>query len=436
MHSVYLNNFRGFEDTFLYLQDVNFFLGENSTGKTSVLKIIKIISNPSFKIKYDLGEDFLEIGTHYDVVYRNGANLNFEVGYQKNESFINIELKPSGNKSVINKLYILMQGISIQFQFEPKQVLFKYIAEKDKGLLFADWIHQIKMGKFELDGVKDGSSHFFEELPMSTNMFMLAEKIFSRHKSENDSKSELSGVYSTILQTFDSGLLSKLTWIDPIRAEPKRLYDEYSSTYTSTGGHAPYLLKEILTSKSKGNNLRIKEFLKYGEASGLFVEIIPKIFNKRDVSSPFELLIMLGKKAIKMNHVGYGVSQVLPLIVEIMIKNKDSWIVIQQPEVHLHPKAQAAFGDFVYAFANMDDKNFIIETHSDFMIDRFRMAVNKANSPRKKAKMQAQVCFFERNNIGNQVTHIPILRNGAYGDEQPSSFREFFLKEQLELFSL
>ncbi len=432
MNSLYVHNFRGFDNTILNLQDVNFFLGENSTGKTSILKLIKILSDSTFKVTYDLGSEFSEIGTHYDIVYKGGGNPYFEIGYDKNHSFVKMVLEPRNNRPVIKNLYSYIRGINIEFSFKNSLVEYRYFNVNETYGGFADWIEKINTDVFNADGVEVGSMPHFETWPISTTLLMSINRIFKPATGDIVN----TNIYSIILEAFDSALLPKVVWFDPIRAEPRRLYDEYSSAYSSSGGHAPYLLKQILTLKNRKNIFKIREFLKYGNASGLFTEIVPKVFDKNDDSSPFELLIKLGKKTIKMNHVGYGVSQVLPLIVEIMNGEKEAWLAIQQPEVHLHPKAQAAFGDFMFAFAERDKKNFIIETHSDFLVDRFRLALHKFNSNKKRDSIQAQVCFFERSNSGNKISHIPILRDGSYSDKQPDGFRDFFIKEELDLLSL
>ncbi len=98
----------------------------------------------------------------------------------------------------------------------------------------------------------------------------------------------------------------------------------------------------------------------------------------------------------------------------------------------MHPKAQAALGDVFFHLATEDKKRFFVETHSDYIIDRFRL--NLRRNP--DAKVNAQVLFFGRNAAGNYVKPIEILPNGEYADDQPKEFREFFIHEQLDLLGL
>jgi predicted ATPase len=130
--------------------------------------------------------------------------------------------------------------------------------------------------------------------------------------------------------------------------------------------------------------------------------------------------------------VGYGVSQSLPVFVELIIREKGSWFAIQQPEVHLHPRAQAALGDAFFFISTMDRKRFLIETHSDFTIDRFRMNF-KSDRPRKPV---SQILFFERRDRHNTVASLPIGSHGELPEDQPESYRKFFISEELRVLNI
>jgi len=129
--------------------------------------------------------------------------------------------------------------------------------------------------------------------------------------------------------------------------------------------------------------------------------------------------------------VGYGVSQSLPILVELFARRSGTLFAIQQPEVHLHPRAQAALGQVFYQLATTKNKKLLVETHSDFIIDRFRVSVRKGQQSGNV--IDAQVLFFERVNGLNRVHPVPILQDGRYSDSQPESFRSFFIKEELDV---
>ena len=67
--------------------------------------------------------------------------------------------------------------------------------------------------------------------------------------------------------------------------------------------------------------------------------------------------------------VGFGVSQILPIIVEGCIMKQYQTLLLEQPEIHLHPKAQMKIADYLLSLA-LCKKNIIVETHSDHVINR------------------------------------------------------------------
>lgn len=170
---------------------------------------------------------------------------------------------------------------------------------------------------------------------------------------------------------------------------------------------------------------------KVGKASGLFESIEIKQFGTpEEATAPFEVDAVLDNKALNLNAVGYGVSQSLPIFVELIARPASSWLAIQQPEVHLHPRAQAALGDVFFEMAARDHKNFVIETHSDFTIDRLNYMRKQSKSP------ASQILFFEHRNKRNTVTPLKIGDHGELPLQQPQSYRKFFVKEQMNLLGI
>lgn len=116
----------------------------------------------------------------------------------------------------------------------------------------------------------------------------------------------------------------------------------------------------------------------YGRDSGLFDDIYVKPLGKKQ-GAPFQ--IQVRKKVSKakgparnLMDVGYGVSQVLPVIVELLRGDPPSVALLQQPEIHLHPSAQAAPGGLPCKAAG-EKHRLVVETHSDYLLDRVRMDV-------------------------------------------------------------
>lgn len=167
----------------------------------------------------------------------------------------------------------------------------------------------------------------------------------------------------------------------------------------------------------------------FGQTAGLFDEVSIKPLGN-NASGPFQVQIRkYGKRAKgprrNLIDVGYGVSQVLPVITELLRPDAPSMFLLQQPEVHLHPSAQAALGSMFCQIA-AQDRQLIVETHSDHLLDRVRMDVRDGATPLKPEDVS--ILFFER---GDLDVHIHSLRIDEEGNLEgaPSTYRRFFLDE-------
>jgi len=115
-----------------------------------------------------------------------------------------------------------------------------------------------------------------------------------------------------------------------------------------------------------------------------------------------------------LTHVGVGVSQVLPILVMCLLSDMDSTLVFEQPELHLHPKVQTLLGDFFLSMA-LSNKQCIVETHSEYLIDRLRFRIAAA-SLEKELNSQTKIYFVEKPLQGSMFREVVINEYGAISD--------------------
>ena len=428
MKTLYVDNFRGFSNTYIPLHDVNFFIGENSTGKTSILSLLYLLSSPDFWFQQkfnipgsvQLGnfDDMVSVDSKKKKYFRFGmididSNLTFLLTFEKKDGI-----------PVIHRYDFLVDRTEFNILFK-ENIEYKISREKkhiDIAKVYKGWVNNDDKNNFK--EYKCSGKHIKD---INKDFFYVANFLIMQKKNKN------------IEHSFDKFRLpdffSHLNWIAPIRTKPKRTYDQIIPKYNSSEGeHTPYLIKKIL-SKNKSKKEFLKFIEKFGKESSLFRTISIENYGKGE-SSPFRLNVFLNKNELNIDSVGYGVSQCIPIVVDLFNASKKTWFAIQQPEVHLHPKAQATLGDSFFEFATKDNKKFFIETHSDFIIDRFKINYKRNRNKKDIKNLKSQLLFFERKSDGNYVSSINIDKNGKYSDNQPDSFRDFFIKEEMNLLEL
>ena len=446
---LFIDNFRGFINTYIPIADVNFLVGENSTGKTSVLGLVRMISSPDFLYSSEFSDSLVRFGHFSDMVSVHAEDQSyFRIGFAWEEeeadeastkkralvttgwlaTYASHEGMPYIRKFTFCKggprISLLLpnhKDSSVYFKLDesspPNDV--KAIRES----VFPEWIndHSGGVAKSHYQKLR---APFHGRAPL---LYVLS-LVFHQHL-EGQTKKKNGASFLHYASPMSSP--SELTWVAPIRTKPRRTYDELALDFSPEGTHTPYLIRRLLRSRTAATTKFRNLLNSIGESSGLFQSIKTKNFGK-GATAPFELDVILDGKPLNLCTVGYGVSQSLPVLVEILARPPNTWFAIQQPEVHLHPRAQASLGDVLFQTAVADQKRFLVETHSDFTIDRFRMNLREP----RDIELSSQILFFERKEKHNTVTPLEIGERGELPAEQPDTYRDFFLREEMRVLEI
>ena len=215
----------------------------------------------------------------------------------------------------------------------------------------------------------------------------------------------------------------------PVRSKPRRTYDPARPIPDPEGDYVPMYLAEAFSRNHQGWQ-KLKEKLEhFGGASGLFDEISIKRQGNRP-SEPFQVQFRKFSGRRRGPHhnlidVGYGVSQALPVITELLRDDAPHLFLLQQPEVHLHPRAQAALGSLFCQIAG-PSRQLVVETHSDYLLDRVRMEVRDGTSGLKPEEVS--ILFFERVGLDVKIHSLTIGKQGNI-EGAPNGYRQFFMEE-------
>ena len=215
----------------------------------------------------------------------------------------------------------------------------------------------------------------------------------------------------------------------PIRSRPRRTYDPSRPTPDPEGEYIPdYFASMSRNAPAQWERLK-SDLEDFGHDSGLFDEIAVLSFGKT-AGSPFQVQIRKFGKRLKgpkrnLIDVGYGVSQALPILAELLREDSPKMFLLQQPEIHLHPRAQAALGSLFCNLAS-SGKQIIVETHSDYILDRVRMDIRDRKTPLKAEDVS--ILYFERGELDVNIHSIRLDKDGNIHD-MPLDYRRFFMEE-------
>jgi|SaaInlStandDraft_1057018.scaffolds.fasta_scaffold12753_1 predicted ATPase len=317
--------------------------------------------------------------------------LSYEIGFSSKTSLLEIQkiAIKSNNK------------ILIEFKIQTNKGQKKFLLSSD---VFDDKI----LSKYR---VRFGKNIHFDKFNLKSN----SEKDnkyprISGNKIENEFFcSYLVRIFNSFTYnlkiTFDN---ERINYVSPLRAYPKRYYflDEsnVSNSLDSIDG-------DSLTKILKQDTNIINSVNKWLNNFGLAVDV-------EDVKEVIHRLkVKQNGLNLDITDVGFGISQVLPIIVQGFLSKKDSLTIIEQPEIHLHPKMQAELADLFIDVVKDDNKNsdkvLLIETHSESILKRLRRRI----AEKEISNNDVAIYFIHgKNKINHSATieRLEITETGAF----------------------
>jgi len=229
----------------------------------------------------------------------------------------------------------------------------------------------------------------------------------------------------------DEFFASSVKYLGPLRDAPKPLYplapsaDPYdiglqgANTASVLEQHKGRRIRYIPSMHFKAPSVDRRMVTRTLEAAVVdwlqYLGIASSVESKDMGKLGHELKVALANSEGKhdLTHVGVGVSQVLPILVMCLLAEADSTLVFEQPELHLHPKVQTLLGDFFLSMA-LCSKQCIVETHSEYLIDRLRFRIASAEG--EFLTDNAKIYFVEKPGLNSTFREVKINEYGAIVD--------------------
>lgn len=405
------------------IRPLTLLVGENSSGKSTFLAVASaLFERDRFPLRPSFNEPPFNLGNFETIAtYKGGKygrdesfTIGFSFGTEGEQYFREIKgtyVRDQG-KPALSRLHAKSSLGSIDIEVTDHKISGNVTIQSTKGTT--------NIGIQDVSDVPEGLTSILLTNNLTTLLLMFT--LQNRKEVESDLVPGLLKLSESLLRPFAQSFA-----LAPIRTRPKRTYDELSEDYSPEGDHVPKLLARLLNEEPRSEPARrVREaILKFGKESGLFRNVEVKKLGKGS-DDPFQVQIGVGGPKVNMIDVGYGVSQSLPVVVQSVLPPQSSLLLIQQPEVHLHPRAQAALGTFFAELAATGKGTLLIETHSDYLIDRVRQEVAKGTLDPNKVL----ILFFDKPGIEATVFPIHLDRLGNVEDA-PDHYRDFFLREEL-----
>ena len=407
----------------LEIRPLTFLVGENSTGKTTALGCFHVLARYLRGKGVDFNADPYCMGIFKDIVRNSRPKAEtFRLGFVYKHANENVKWTV---KFVEKKDGFEPKVSSVAVKFSDGAIVFKTKGELGSGKCLIAF--DVKRNQYQIDCGND----IFTRLFLDISLDFLKGQVEGKTALAKYLKARGNSV-SSGLQPWDIWNTISVFSTSPIRSQPKRTYDPTREFDDPEGSDVPMYLMRVEAIEKKNWEALKTQLVEFGRNSGLFENIDVKNLGG-SLGAPFQLQVKVRGPKANITDVGYGVSQILPILVQILnptVSKSDqhttrsSFSLLQQPEIHLHPKAQAEFSSLLVKLANKGNQSFIIETHSDYMIDRARIEIIRGNIHPEDVSL---IYFEPKGNIVK--VHNIGFDKMANMVGVPPHYGKFFLKE-------
>lgn len=436
LQSLRIRNFRSIRDSGnLDLSDINVLIGPNNSGKSSILYALMLLrmstdqKNSGLAIVTSTPE--VDLGSYLDLIRGGKAELKL---------MIDFALDRRAAQSLTHGRYSFRSsreragyaGCHIEFMYDQttnKIEVDSFVGRDLAGTRVLS-LRRIDAGKWRIAG---RPQKVLNAMDVSFEGFfpVLMPRITGSVRTKSAEQQQLEWYYLSRGMIFDfRSALQGLRYIAPIRERIPRYGIMGTMPYSELSPSGQNLMRVL--SSSRVLSLRNKALMT--ELNYWLNTRFKLLRNVRmadvDRSGTIKTLIAddrKGSRDVNLASTGCGISQLVPVIVHTVLTPQSGCLLVEQPEIHLHPSAQADLADLFVENAR-HNRQFIIETHSEHFILRLRRRVAEGRLKPEKVRIFA----VEKKGGQTRITQLNLKRSGHF-EEWPQGFFEEGYREALAI---
>lgn len=415
-----IENFKAWRHADLQFGKVTGLFGTNSAGKSSLLQLLLLLKQTANAtdrgLVLDLGgpADVVSLGTFKDVVHQHDEqnHMSWLLEWTLDENLvIHDPMQPRGNP--------LFEADSLETQckvgLRQARLWARELAYRFDGVEFK---LQPKSGletKFEL--ATDSQDFSFMRTqgrpwplprPVKTHLFPNEVRTFFQNAS-------FLGDFELQYEI----LMDSIYYLGPLREYPRREYHWSGSAAADVGERGEWTINAILAAtrdgemRSLGYRRRRKPFQEmiayWLSKLGLIHEF--RLEEIAEGSNLYQAMVKTASTGVTttLTDVGFGVSQVLPAVVLLYHVPEGSTVLMEQPEIHLHPAVQSGLADVMLNVAQARNVQVIVESHSEHLMRRLQRRVAEEEATSEDVKL-----YFVSTDRG--VAHVFDLDLNEWGE--------------------
>ncbi len=445
MFGLHLKNYKSFEDQQFDFSKINILIGTNSSGKSALLKFLLMLKQSlvSRGGKFEFKGEETDLGLFEDVVRNKSKNIEVQVTFNDWREDIAATLKDSSinSNNILFSIDNSLGGKGNSIEIKNDEIGYLEIYKVNSKPLKI--VHFDKKEKIEIPEniFKVFNFGVFDSLQIDNKDGLIKKMLdFTARINENtvlEEKEEIILYKLSHVSFFNSSyiqfleLLINLCYYNPFNSKLQRTFEKENAQGLRSVKDLNTAL-QILTDESIDKEIRQMLFDKLesavrdlGIADGILIEQGERI-------KVLELRVKTGKNGEYRNivDVGFGVSLQIPLLLQAIISNEinnGQIILIEQPEIHIHPKLQAKLMEVLVKYG--EKNTYIIETHSIHLIETLQVLVKQGVTK----KEDVTIHYFTKENDTTKVSVHKIEEDGFLDISLPEDFMDVSYSQTFQL---
>jgi predicted ATP-dependent endonuclease of OLD family len=448
IQEIRLTNFKCFKSVKIQCSKFTLLTGANSSGKSSVLHgLLGAVQTKDFPLYFSPNGTYVSMGDFEELAYHHSRRITFGVGLSlmsEKAGLSNFDCTYGRNpKTGLPKLRTLdysSPAFSLRARARRGAYAAEFVYEPNKKPGFSpplqDVMKRMSLGFLEVEEKRAHES--VKKAKDRTVAKKMIQMMYSSRKREGSFRfkdsAQLFGLpgkrsflfpplmeMNSLLRTLDE----RLDFISSFRLSPERTYYQKTKAALKVDKYGDNAIDQIVEweqAKAEEHS-RLKQAL-------VTLHLATELRSKKYAGGRYDIRVVPSDSNLPSSlcDVGFGVSQFLPILVADLQMGKGSTLVVSQPEIHLHPSVQAALANYFCKQSDKFEKRYILETHSEYLISRFRLLVAKG-----ELKEDDVSAYYFSPRAGRPVCHRLRFRKNGRIEGAPEDFFSTYMMDAMDI---